>query len=304
MPPLVQKLFGGSIDVVGDVHGDIEALMNLLNHLGYARSGFHPDGRRVIFLGDLVDRGPDSIAVVRFVKTMIDAGTAQCVLGNHELNILLNKKKIDNGWFFGEEFRDQETDKVVKQELADESIRHEICHFGLELPLVLQREDVRVVHACWQPEMVAMASEARDVIAFYQQHRYSIDLGLAIRSDLNVWQRQQRHQNLNPVKVLTSGLEVPAKHPYEANGERLYLERYPWWMDYQDDEFCFFGHYRLPWGQSRGSTRAVCIDFGVAQRWVPKQPGDRSPDKWRLAAIQYPELQFVFDNGDVEKIAM
>ena len=302
MPTLVQELFDGAIDIVGDVHGDIEALMQLIGHLGYDKDGSHSDRRRLVFVGDLTDRGPDSVAVVRFVSRLVEKGIAQCVLGNHELNILLNEKKFDNGWFFGEEFRDPETNEVVSQVLADDSIRREMVDFFMKLPLVLRRDDVRVVHACWQPEMADMVSEVENVIGFYNQHRYNIDLGLAIRSDLKKWQREQRHQNLNPVKVLTSGLEVQAKEPYEASGEFRYLERFPWWEQYQDEEFCFFGHYSQPYGQPRGQSRAVCIDYGVARRWVPKAPGDRSPDKWRLAAFRHPELQVVFDNGDVEGI--
>lgn len=302
MPYLVQKLFEGAIDIVGDVHGDIAALMQLIRYLGYEDHGIHSKGRRLVFVGDLTDRGPDSVAVVRFVRRLVDNGIAQCVLGNHELNILLNQRKFDNGWFFGEEFRDPETDDIVNQKLADDSIRREMVEFFSSLPLVLQRNDVRVVHACWQPEMVDLSSEAANAIDFHNQHRYNIDLGLAIRSDLKEWQREQRHQNLNPVKVLTSGLEVQAKEPYEDNGKTRILERHSWWEEYQDEEYCFFGHYSQPYGRLRGQTRAICVDYGVARRWVPKEPNDRSPDKWRLAAFRYPEMQVAFDNGEIEGI--
>ena len=135
MPSLVQRLFDGAFDIVGDVHGDIDALMHLIHHLGYGKDGIHSEGRRLIFVGDLTDRGPDSVAVVRFVSRLVDKGIAQCVLGNHELNILLNQRKFDNGWFFGEEFRDPETNEVVNQVLADDSIRSEMVDFFLKLPL-------------------------------------------------------------------------------------------------------------------------------------------------------------------------
>ena len=137
MKSLVQNLPAGPLDVVGDVHGDIAALQELLNHLGYDPAGNHADARKLVFLGDLVDRGPDSVAVVRIVKRLIESGAAQCVLGNHELNILLNQKKFDNGWFFGEPFRDAATGEIVDQELADDSIRAEIVDFFQTLPLVL-----------------------------------------------------------------------------------------------------------------------------------------------------------------------
>jgi len=103
---LVQSLFDGDIDIVGDVHGEIDALNALLKCLGYDDVGRHSDGRRLVFVGDLTDRGPDSPAVVELVKRFVDEGRAQCVLGNHELNILLNERKHDYHWFFGEESSD------------------------------------------------------------------------------------------------------------------------------------------------------------------------------------------------------
>jgi hypothetical protein len=305
MNSLVQSLFPGSLDIVGDVHGDIDALTQLMLQLGYDEDGNHRDERRLVFVGDLTDRGPDSPTVVERVKGLIENGKAQCVLGNHELNIMLGQRKFDNGWFFGEKFFDQTTKQHVIQHLVTEpSAREELVKFFATLPLVLQRDDVRVVHACWQPEMVAMASQATDVLNLYEQHRFNINLGLAIRSDLQEWQKEQRHQNLNPVKVLTSGLEVKVDQPFEASGRTRYLDRYPWWQDYHDEAVCFFGHYSQPYGQPRGPDRAICVDYGVAQRWVPKVPGDRSPEKWRLAAIRYPEMQIAFENGDVEPIEL
>lgn len=62
--PLVQPLFDGPLDIVGDIHGEIDALRSLIRHLGYDDDGTHPDCRRLVFVGDLTDRGPDSPAVV------------------------------------------------------------------------------------------------------------------------------------------------------------------------------------------------------------------------------------------------
>ena len=94
-----EKLFNdkrevtGPFDIVGDVHGCRAELETLLDHLGYGLvrdaagrpvNAVHPDGRTAIFLGDLVDRGPDSPGVLRLVMGMVEAGTAICVPGNHE----------------------------------------------------------------------------------------------------------------------------------------------------------------------------------------------------------------------------
>jgi protein phosphatase len=88
----------GPFDVIGDVHGCLPELETLLGgELGYVlerdaagrpAGARHPDGRRAIFLGDLVDRGPDTPGVLRLVMGMVAAGTALCVMGNHEAKLL------------------------------------------------------------------------------------------------------------------------------------------------------------------------------------------------------------------------
>jgi protein phosphatase len=86
----------GPFDVIGDIHGCRAELELLLLELGYEISrdgagrpgGAHQSGRRVIFLGDLVDRGPDTPGVLRLVMGMVAAGDAFCVPGNHENKLL------------------------------------------------------------------------------------------------------------------------------------------------------------------------------------------------------------------------
>jgi protein phosphatase len=95
----------GPFDVIGDVHGCRAELELLLEELGYAITrdeaarpvnAIHPRGRRVIFLGDLVDRGPDTPGVLRLAMGMVAAGTALCVAGNHEAKLLraMRGKKV------------------------------------------------------------------------------------------------------------------------------------------------------------------------------------------------------------------
>jgi protein phosphatase len=87
----------GPFDVIGDVHGCRAELEELLGELGYAverdEAGHavnagHPDGRRAVFVGDLVDRGPDTPGVLRLVMGMVEAGNALCVCGNHEQKLV------------------------------------------------------------------------------------------------------------------------------------------------------------------------------------------------------------------------
>ena len=80
----------GPFDVIGDVHGCRAELEQLLTELGYTlerdaagqpANARHPEGRRAVFVGDLVDRGPDTPGVLRLVMGMVAAGTALCVAG-------------------------------------------------------------------------------------------------------------------------------------------------------------------------------------------------------------------------------
>jgi len=86
----------GPFDVIGDVHGCVSELCTLLAKLGWrleydgsvAVGATHPHGRQAVFVGDLVDRGPDTPGVLRLVMGMVGAGTALCVSGNHEVKLV------------------------------------------------------------------------------------------------------------------------------------------------------------------------------------------------------------------------
>ncbi|EPX62572.1 protein serine-threonine phosphatase [Cystobacter fuscus DSM 2262] len=88
----------GPFDIIGDIHGCLDELTRLLTRLGYEVSpksdgtpGFDvraPTGRKAVFLGDLVDRGPDIPGVLRLVMGMVEAGSALCVPGNHEIKLM------------------------------------------------------------------------------------------------------------------------------------------------------------------------------------------------------------------------
>jgi protein phosphatase len=84
------KHLHGPFDIIGDVHGCAAELDQLLEKLGYRNDGAghaHPDGRQAVFVGDLVDRGPDSPGVIKRVQAMIARGSAQCVAGNHDVKL-------------------------------------------------------------------------------------------------------------------------------------------------------------------------------------------------------------------------
>lgn len=296
MPSLVQPLFDGPVDIVGDVHGEIGPLRSLLDHLGYNEQGQHPDGRHLVFLGDLTDRGPDSPAVVSLVQQLVLAGRAQCVLGNHDLNILLGHRKHDNSWFFGETF--VHDGQVVPQVLANEAIKRQVLTFFGTLPIALERADLRVVHACWNDEMIAIARQSSDVVILYKRHHELVESGFP-GLDLDKTDQELEHQNKNPVKLLSSGPEERTDTPIFSAGKERYEKRVQWWRDYQD-VFCVFGHYSLLYGEPRGGVAAFCADYGVGKRWTERRAGKTTGFTYRLAALRFPERDVVFDEGQRE----
>jgi hypothetical protein len=290
---LIQPLFDGPLDIVGDVHGEIEPLRSLMLHLGYDENGSHSDGRRVVFVGDLTDRGPDSPAVVDLVQRLVHSGRTQCVLGNHDLNILLDHRKHDNGWFYGNEFLVD--GEVVPQVLADEATRQQVLGFFHSLPIALERDDLRVVHACWHDEMIHFARDSDDAVGLYKEHHELIENSFP-GLDLDKTGKDLEHQNKNPVKMLSSGPEERTEEPICAGGKTRYEKRVHWWKDYHD-AFCVFGHYSIPDGDPRGSGAAFCVDYGIGKRWTERRKGKARDFDLKLAALRWPERVVVFDEG-------
>ena len=313
---LVHPLFDGPIDILGDIHGEIEGLLALLHHLGYAENGIHPQGRRLVFVGDLTDRGPDSPAVVSLVHRLIDAGRAQCIVGNHELNILLGERKQGNAWLYGEkeEVLDR-SGKKVRQSPADATIRGKVLDLFRHLPLALERDDVRVVHACWEPTFIDQARRENNVVAFYRRHKEMVDAELEWKGIEDKTDRGLAHQNRNPVKMLTSGPEERLATPFYAGGKERYEGRVRWWDNYRNESYCVFGHYwrlRLdgdtdgdhPFDDSKryealGNGRAMCIDYSAGKRWKERlAPSFDGRFQTRLGALRHPEGVLMFDDGE------
>jgi hypothetical protein len=319
IPTLVPPLFDGPLDILGDVHGEIDALHSLLQRLGYSSAGRHSEGRRLIFVGDLVDRGPDSPAVLELVRRFIDQGLAQCLLGNHELNLLLGRRKPDNIWFFHHELPPGHPAAARPQVWIDERARESILDFFAELPLALERPDLHIVHACWDDDKIALARQATDTVALHHEHRRSIEETIQQRGLPDSLARLAR-QNDNPVKLLTSGPEAVADEPFEAMGQLRHERRIAWWQNYTGP-LCLYGHYwrillpnevdgdrlftDIPMNSALGRGDAMCIDYSVGKRFLERSaPGFAGVYQTRLAALRLPERILIFDTGDKMPLAL
>ncbi|MFF3873967.1 polynucleotide kinase-phosphatase [Streptomyces sp. NPDC001978] len=134
----------GPFDIIGDIHGCASELDFLLAKLGYA-DGVHPEGRTAVFVGDLVDRGPDSPGVLRRVMSMVGSGNALCVPGNHENKYgrHLKGRKVQHTHGLAETIEQMESEseefKRQVREFIDGLVSHYVldggrlvvCHAGL-----------------------------------------------------------------------------------------------------------------------------------------------------------------------------
>ncbi|HET8929357.1 MAG TPA: metallophosphoesterase [Acidimicrobiales bacterium] len=140
-------------DVIGDIHGHADVLERLLRTMGYreTRGAYRHRQRTVIFVGDLIDRGPHQLRTLQIVRAMVEAGSAQLVLGNHEFNAVAWATPDDRGGFsrpHTEKNRGQH--EVFLAAVGEGSPRHrEWIEWFTSQPLWLDADGLRVVHACW-----------------------------------------------------------------------------------------------------------------------------------------------------------
>lgn len=339
---LVQNLVGEFVDIIGDVHGELEALKKLINVLGYDNNGFHPKNRKLIFVGDLVDRGPDSPGVVFFVKNIIENGNGQMVLGNHEINVLQHKAKSGSGWYFENQInkdKDYFPFKVTKEEE-----RQEIFDFLSNQPLALENENLRIIHAAWINENIEVARKiplgkvAQNYIEIEKNINKEIEVTGLLKNyhlEQDEWideiedssaelpflnytcEYQLKHQMNNPLRVLTSGVEVKAKKMFFASGKWRFIERQNWWDFYDSTKPVVIGHFwrkhnselkiadenvfkdieQIDW---HGKNKNVfCVDYSVGARFLERKHNKKYGTYGKLAALSFPEKILTFEDGSI-----
>ena len=343
---LLQRLPSNPLDIIGDVHGELAPLRALLGHLGYDANGVHADHRKIVFVGDLCDRGPESLGVVRLVQHLVERENAYVIVGNHEINLLMDDAKDGSGWFFEERYQPDLRHYAPFQRIEVHE-RQAIKDFLGGLPVALYRDDLRVVHAAWTTPaidaiknvplgqlveqfkvwdgMAQAAAEASGLYARYlhEKHTWSAELenADAVPPFLEaIAEYEATQQMINPIKILTSGVEARAETPFFASNRWRFSDRVSWWDAYDETVPVVVGHYwrlfsPLPAPKAPGygelfsdiagtawhgkRQNVFCIDFSIGARWRDrKQPEPMSRSRFRLAALRWPENFLVFDSGE------
>lgn len=195
-------------DLIGDVHGCSITLARLLEKLGYSKVNgvYRQKNRRVIFLGDIVDRGPRVREALHLVRDMVEQGSAQMVVGNHEINALsyCTQGRPGSGREYLREHTPGNTRQIV--ETLEQFANHpqewnDFLEWFLTLPLFLEvpaRENFscfRAVHACWDQALIDAHLER------YGSGHFDLDFLHAAAEPGSLAARTKQR--------LTSGVDIP-----------------------------------------------------------------------------------------------
>jgi Calcineurin-like phosphoesterase len=208
-------------DVIGDVHGHAERLRGLLGALGYVDRGgvYRHDERRAVFVGDLIDRGPEQLKTLRIARAMVDAGSALVVLGNHEFNaVAFAILDGEGGWCreHSPKNLDQHADFLREFPEGSPEHRHWIDWFRT-FPMWLDLGGLRVVHACWhRPSMDVLAPHLTASNALTDE----------------VVGAKEGTPLFDAVEILLKGPEIPlgdGRSYLDKDGHPRTKARYRWW---------------------------------------------------------------------------
>lgn len=173
------RLDHGPFDIIGDIHGCRSELETLLRKLGYdVEAGQHPEGRKVVFLGDLVDRGPDIPGVLRLAMRLVKSGAALCVPGNHEMKLLrkLRGKDVRLTHGLAETMAQFEREPPEFHQEVAEFIDDLVSHY------VLDDGKLVVAHAGMKASMQGRGSgKVRDFALYGETTGETDEFGLPVR---------------------------------------------------------------------------------------------------------------------------
>lgn len=140
-------------DIIGDIHGNYDLLVKLLKKLDYQQNNdsFSHPNRKVIFMGDFINRGNKIRATVQLIKKMVESGNAFCILGNHELNAILYATLDKSGKSLQKRLPRYKMPllKTLEEYKKFPVEFDEAVKWFRSLPLFLDFGNLRIVHGAW-----------------------------------------------------------------------------------------------------------------------------------------------------------
>jgi hypothetical protein len=242
------------IDIIGDIHGELEALIELGRALGYeVDDGWsHSQGRVLVFVGDLIDRGPDSLGVAELVCNLIERRRAVCLLGNHEYNLV--------GHAQGHIEPKASNKKTIEQFARYPKRSQAVLDTFRLLPTAIELPALRIIHAVWHLGCYSRvakvighvpgehANEIADTFDWLQAHVVVAspftETGLicALPAEGVPPTDDTAHE------ILIKGYEAKADAPFlDSEKKERTLIRVTWWdrerPEIPSDKRTVFGHY-------------------------------------------------------------
>lgn len=279
-------------DLIGDIHGEIDALIRLLDKLGYrsVEGVFRHPSRQVIFLGDFIDRGPGQSEVVDLARAMVESEAALAVMGNHEFNAVgFATEHSDHS---GEFLRPHNEKNLAQHQVFLDAysdspdVYCQAIHWFRSLPLWLDLPGLRVVHACWSaPDMRVIQPylDRRNVlkpdawpVAFDRNHRLfsavesvlkgpevPLPDGCSFKDKDGNWRSAVRTRWWMHCAANWASLAIGPPNMYEqlpiGAPHGVALQGYP-----TDEKPVFIGHYWLSGTPRALEPNVACLDFSVA----------------------------------------
>lgn len=289
------------IDFIGDVHGHYAQLRALLQRLGYARQSESfrpPSGRHAVFVGDIIDRGPEIAPSLRLVRTMVDAGHATLLMGNHELNALgfHHLEQVSASPYHPGQSRPphalrprslsrirQHQETLTQFADAQGDLASHLRWFR-QLPFAWEANGVRAVHAAWIPWAIAVLSRLSSPLS---------DADLAA-----LFARGSEVARAADLAIKGPEMDLPSGESFvDSDGTRRTRSRVAWWLDgrgrqlrdylfpfgvsdsplrlpqalhpdlhgYTDPQPVLVGHYWLDGPARVQSPRLAILDYSVAR---------------------------------------
>ncbi|HLR17171.1 MAG TPA: metallophosphoesterase [Alcanivoracaceae bacterium] len=277
-------------DVIGDVHGYYDKLVQLLEVLGYTKEQgvWQQPGHKAVFVGDLIDKGPEPAEVLELVKAMVNNNVAMMVIGNHELNWIQAAAPYlrDLERFIGVTNRHGCRRKITAAYRYQPDRVADLLEWLSEQPLYIEHEDIRVVHACWHKESIELLKRSginnmsRRAILSYRElysDRY-LAIDRIVSGCLHEFPEHRQHKRYRSVRKRRQWWpgDTVKIHPKEGVLPKVHQA-----SACMDGPPIFFGHYALTGTPTIAGENIVCVDFSVAYdgplvayRYVPGQPID------------------------------
>lgn len=278
------------IDFIGDIHGHADKLEELLLKLGYKKSGetYSHTNRKVLFVGDYIDRGPQIRETLFIVKSMVEGGNAIALMGNHEYNALCFHFQETEGGHLRKHLIKNiiQHYETLKQFQNRQKEYEEYLDWFKTLPLYYEIETFRAVHACWDQNNIdflkkTLVNDRLTDDLIIQSVKLGTKLNEAIdqtlkgkeikmpegcfkdkdgteRTEIRIkWWEDPSKMTYKSISV--EPLEILPEQPIKLS-ELKSLDFYR-----GEDKKVFFGHYWLKGQPSLYKDNICCLDYSVAK---------------------------------------